>query len=195
MTPTSSLAGHLEYLVSAPEDPGDRDKRLLDEWTRSVIHSLLLSCLYHHPCHFGTGLGPRSLYLLLWLDAGAGSHCQPCFGDILHRAGGLIPEDQLCWRWVIAIIIILIITNWLLDLLQFDLEILENAVNLTCSALDLWVTEIVFLGVSNRHIAAMCWNSKAISIASNLSVVESEFSVLFLLLYWVFNCGVQLRRP
>ncbi|PIL37268.1 hypothetical protein GSI_00961 [Ganoderma sinense ZZ0214-1] len=34
MAPTPTLAGHLEYLVSAPEDPGDRDKRLLDEWAR-----------------------------------------------------------------------------------------------------------------------------------------------------------------
>ena len=54
MTPTSSLAGHLEYLVSAPEDPGDRDKRLLDEWTRSIIHSLLLSCLVPHIQIVGT---------------------------------------------------------------------------------------------------------------------------------------------
>ncbi|KAI1796264.1 hypothetical protein LXA43DRAFT_660711 [Ganoderma leucocontextum] len=34
MAPILSLAGHLEYLVSAPEDPADRDKRLLDEWAR-----------------------------------------------------------------------------------------------------------------------------------------------------------------
>ena len=45
MSPTLTLAEHLEYLVSAPEDPGDRDKRLLDEWARSVIRPLLLSRL------------------------------------------------------------------------------------------------------------------------------------------------------
>ncbi len=46
MAPTLSLAGHLEYLVSAPEDPGDRDKHLLDEWARSVIHQLCYLALY-----------------------------------------------------------------------------------------------------------------------------------------------------